>query len=339
MRGQRAEQSAERAGEQQGPGARVHALAGDVREDHLQHPPAGAGAVGDHEVAGEGLSAGRAQRHVGVPPLRQPGHPALHPEALAQVEQHRRAAPPGHADPAAELGQQQAADPGRADHQGGAGGDPVGVGLGMVAGDPLAGVDDRLGGQPERGERVQHHQRAGAQQQGGRQDRQDQGGGRGPGGPAHVEHDQQRYQQGQGAEHRPVGGAAAEPVDGGSAQPSADPAEPLAQPGRHGVGRRYGAGPRRSRLGRCARRSASHGDRPYPALPVGVDGRGGGDVPLARACQRVSADCGGRRPERQKAYGRGAYEPPGRRTRPARGRSDGARAAVRAVADHTANTR
>ncbi|GAA3234489.1 hypothetical protein GCM10020256_51520 [Streptomyces thermocoprophilus] len=119
--GQGAEQSAERAGQQQGARTGVHALAGDVGEDDLQGAAA-VGAGGDDEVAGEGLAAGRAQRHLVVPAAGQPGQLALDADAFAQVEQHGAAAPPGHADAAAELGDEQADEAAGGDDQDGAGG-------------------------------------------------------------------------------------------------------------------------------------------------------------------------------------------------------------------------
>ena len=126
VRGQRAEEAAEGAGEQEGAGGGVHALAGDVGEDDFEGAAAVAGAGGDHEVAGEGLAAGRAQRHLAVPAARQGGQLALDADAFAQVEEHGAAAPPGHADPAAELGDEQPEEADGGDHEDGAGGDPGG---------------------------------------------------------------------------------------------------------------------------------------------------------------------------------------------------------------------
>ena len=86
-----------------------------VRTTSRVRPPFGAG--GDDEVAGEGLAAGRAQRHLAVPAPRQLRQLALHPDAFAQVEEHGAAAPPGHADPAAELGDEQSEEAAGGDHQ------------------------------------------------------------------------------------------------------------------------------------------------------------------------------------------------------------------------------
>ena len=56
-------------------------------------------------------------------PCGRRGQLALHPDAFAQVEEHGAAAPPGHADPAAELGDEQAEEAAGGDDQDGARGD------------------------------------------------------------------------------------------------------------------------------------------------------------------------------------------------------------------------
>ena len=103
-------------------------------------------------------------------PCGSRGQLALHPDAFAQVEEHGAAAPPGHADPAAELGDEQTEEAAGGDHQDGAGGDP-GRALGVRAEHDR--LDDQRGG---RG-RVETEQAGRAQQQAARDDRQDEGGG------------------------------------------------------------------------------------------------------------------------------------------------------------------
>ncbi|MGY3244285.1 hypothetical protein ACVWYT_003734 [Streptomyces sp. TE4109] len=176
VRGQRAEQPAEGAGQQEGAGARVHALAGDIGEYGFQGASA-VGAGGDDEVPGEGLPARRAQRHLAVPALRQPGQGALYPDAFAQIEEHGAAAPPRHPDPGPELGEDQPEEAAGRDHQDDAGGHP-GRAVAVRA------QRDRLHDQGGGGGRVQAQQAGRAQQQAARDDRQDE---RGRGTPHRVE--------------------------------------------------------------------------------------------------------------------------------------------------------
>ncbi len=246
MRRERAEEAAEGAGEQQGAGGRVHALAGDVGEDDLQGASA-VGAGGDDEVPGEGLAAGRAQRHLSVPALREAGQGALDPDAFAQVEEHGAAAPPGHADAGPELGDEEPEEAAGGDDEDGAGGDPGGA-LGVRAEDH--GLDD----EGARGGRVQAEQAGGAQQQAAGHDRQGERGGRAP----------DRVDQGAGGDGRdreeepgegePVGAVPAEVVHGGLAQRNAGPAHAPACPGRvraHSVAVSHGPGPYPSRPASC----------------------------------------------------------------------------------------
>ncbi len=206
MGGQRAEQSAEGAGEQQGPGAGLHALAGNVGQDDLQGPAA-VGAGRDHEVAGERLAAGRAQGHLAVPATRQGGQFALHADAFAQVEEHGAAASPRHADAAAELGDDESEEPAGGHHQDGAGGD-AGRALGIGAEDE--GLDDQCG----RGGGVQGEEAGGAQQQAAGHDRQDERRRREPDGQHQRAAGDGGDGEEQAAEGEPVGGVAAEVVDG-----------------------------------------------------------------------------------------------------------------------------
>ena len=91
---QRPQQATEGTGEQQGTGAGPLPLAGDVDHDDVE---AVAVAGRDDEVAGEGRAAGRAQLAAHVPAVRQRRDAALLEDAVAQVDQHRLAAQPGHA--------------------------------------------------------------------------------------------------------------------------------------------------------------------------------------------------------------------------------------------------
>ncbi len=227
VRRERAEQPAEGAGQQQGPGAGLHPLAGDVGQDDLQGPAA-VGAGGDDEVPGEGLAAGRAQGHLAVPASGQGGQLALHPDAFAQVEEHGAAAPPGDADAAAELGDDQSEESAGGDDEDGAGGDARRA-LGVGAQDE--GLDDQCG----RGGGVQGEEAGGAQQQAPGDDRQDEGGGREPDG----EHQGAARYGGDGeqesGEGEPVGGVASEVVDGGFAQGGTGPVRQHAHPGHEGL--------------------------------------------------------------------------------------------------------
>ena len=87
---QRPEQTAQRAGQQQRPGARRRALAGDVDEGELEAVPVHAPG-GDEEVAGELVAVRRAQDHLRVPARRERRQLALGPQPVAQVDQHRLA--------------------------------------------------------------------------------------------------------------------------------------------------------------------------------------------------------------------------------------------------------
>ena len=98
----RAEHAAERAGQQQRPGRRVHALARDVDQRDLQGL---AVAVGDHEVAAEGGAAGRAQHHRGPPAVAELGQRALGADAVAQLDHHPVGAQPPGAELAPGVGQ------------------------------------------------------------------------------------------------------------------------------------------------------------------------------------------------------------------------------------------
>lgn len=224
MRGQRAEQPAEGAGQQEGAGARVHALAGDVGEYGFQGASA-VGAGGDDEVPGEGLPARRAQRHLAVPALRQPGQGALDPDAFAQIEEHGAAAPPRHPDPGPELGEDQPEEAAGRDHQDDSGGHP-GRAVAVRA------QRDRLHDQGGGGGRVQAQQAGRAQQQAARDDRQDE---RGRGTPHRVEEggagDGRNGEQ-QTGQRDPVRSVAAEVVDTGFAQRDACPVRRFPQSGR-----------------------------------------------------------------------------------------------------------
>ena len=169
MRWERSQQAAEGAGEEQGAGARVHALAGDVGEDDFEGPTA-VRTGGHDEVAGEGLPARRAQGHLPVPAGRQLRQLALHPDAFTQVEEHGAAAPPGNADAAAELGDEKAEETAGGDHEHYAGCHP---GRALGVGPELHGLHD----QRRRGGRVQTEETGGAEQQAARDDGKDEGGG------------------------------------------------------------------------------------------------------------------------------------------------------------------
>ena len=83
-----AEQAAERAGEQQRPGAGLHALARHVDQRDLE-PVAVGGAARHDEVAGERVAVRRLERDLGVPRRGQLGQLALGAQPVAQVDEHR----------------------------------------------------------------------------------------------------------------------------------------------------------------------------------------------------------------------------------------------------------
>ncbi len=92
------QQAAERARQQQGPGAGLLALAGDVDHRDVQVLLV-AGAGRDDEVAGERRAAGRAQRGLDVPAVRQGRDAGLAEDPVTQVDEHRLAQHAGDAEP------------------------------------------------------------------------------------------------------------------------------------------------------------------------------------------------------------------------------------------------
>ena len=79
------EQAAERAGQQQRPGARVDALPGHIDQRHLQGL---AVTVGHDEVAAERRAPGRPQHHVRAPAVAQRGQLALLADPVPQFDEH-----------------------------------------------------------------------------------------------------------------------------------------------------------------------------------------------------------------------------------------------------------
>ena len=114
MGGTEPEQAAERAGQQQRPGAGVDALARDVDQGDLQRL---AVAGGHQEVAAERRAAGRLEHRHRVPALGQVRQPALGPDPVPQLDQHLVAAQALQAEllpgPGQHVGEQ------RGDHDGG----------------------------------------------------------------------------------------------------------------------------------------------------------------------------------------------------------------------------
>ena len=110
----RAEQAAERAGQQQRPGPGVDALAGHVDQRDLERL---AVEGGHHEIAAERGTAGRPEHHRRAPALAQPGQLALGLDAVPQLEQHPVAAQALDAELLAGPGQDVGED--RGQHDGG----------------------------------------------------------------------------------------------------------------------------------------------------------------------------------------------------------------------------
>jgi hypothetical protein len=88
LRPQRAEQAAERSGQQQRPGAGLGALARDVDQGQLEDPAA-PGERADDEVPGEGGPAGRADDGLHAPGRRHGRQPPGVQQPRAQLAQER----------------------------------------------------------------------------------------------------------------------------------------------------------------------------------------------------------------------------------------------------------
>ena len=151
----RAEQPAERAGQQQGPGSGVDALAGHVDQRDLERL---AVAERHHEIAAERGAAGGPEHRRRAPPLAQRGQLALGLDAVPQLQQHPVAAQALDAELLAGPGQDVGEDRGQRD-----GGHDPGPGLALHH-----VVDQRAGDHGE-----EDAQGPGPHQQAAGQDRQD----------------------------------------------------------------------------------------------------------------------------------------------------------------------
>ncbi|GFE24692.1 hypothetical protein Sliba_51450 [Streptomyces nigrescens] len=157
----------------------------------------------------------------------QLGERALDADAFAQVEEHGAATPPGHPDPAAELGDQQPEEPDRGDDQDRARSDPFRP---FVVRAEQGGLDDQRG----RGSAVQDEEVGRPQQQSAGDDREDQRRRGDPFRPPECARGDGGYGDEQGGQREPVGALTAEVVDTGLAHADAGPVQTFVHPGRQG---------------------------------------------------------------------------------------------------------